>query len=102
MHRSSGRCESGRGYHTPLLYSHTRTWADCILVNNAGTTRDKLIIQMSTADFEHVIDSNLRSTFLCTRAALRPMMKARWGRIVNITSIAGLLGSAGQANYSAS
>lgn len=73
-----------------------------ILVNNAGTTRDKLIIQMSTADFEHVIDSNLRSTFLCTRAALRPMMKARWGRIVNITSIAGLLGSAGQANYSAS
>lgn len=73
-----------------------------ILVNNAGTTRDKLIIQMSTEDFEHVIDSNLRSTFLCTRAALRPMMKARWGRIVNITSIAGLLGSAGQANYSAS
>jgi 3-oxoacyl-[acyl-carrier protein] reductase len=73
-----------------------------ILVNNAGTTRDKLIIQMSTTDFEHVIDSNLRSTFLCTRIALRPMMKARWGRIVNITSIAGLLGSAGQANYSAS
>jgi 3-oxoacyl-[acyl-carrier protein] reductase len=73
-----------------------------ILVNNAGTTRDKLIIQMSSTDFEHVINSNLRSTFLCTRAALRPMMKARWGRIVNITSIAGLLGSAGQANYSAS
>jgi 3-oxoacyl-[acyl-carrier protein] reductase len=73
-----------------------------ILVNNAGTTRDKLLIQMSIADFEHVIDSNLRSTFLCTRAALRPMMKARWGRIVNITSIAGLLGSAGQANYGAS
>ena len=73
-----------------------------ILVNNAGTTRDKLLIQMSTADFEHVVDSNLRSTFLCTKAALRTMMKARWGRIVNITSIAGLLGSAGQANYSAS
>lgn len=73
-----------------------------ILVNNAGTTRDKLILQMSTADFEHVIESNLRSTFLCTKAVLRGMMKARWGRIVNVASVAGLLGSAGQANYSAS
>src|SRR5213592_167695 len=73
-----------------------------ILVNNAGTTRDKLILQMSLADFEHVIDSNLRSAFLCTKAALRGMMRARWGRIVNISSVAGLLGSAGQANYSAS
>lgn len=73
-----------------------------ILVNNAGTTRDKLILQMSLADFEHVIDSNLRSAFLCTKAALRNMMKARWGRIVNVTSVAGLLGPAGQANYSAS
>lgn len=57
---------------------------------------------MSLADFEHVIDSNLRSTFLCTKAALRPMMKARWGRIVNISSVAGLLGPGGQANYAAS
>lgn len=73
-----------------------------ILVNNAGTTRDKLILQMSLADFEHVMDSNVRSTFLCTKAALRGMMKARWGRIVNIASVAGLLGSAGQANYGAS
>ncbi len=73
-----------------------------ILVNNAGTTRDKLILQMSLADFEHVMDSNLRATFLCTKAALRGMMKARWGRIVNVTSIAGLLGPAGQANYGAS
>jgi 3-oxoacyl-[acyl-carrier protein] reductase len=73
-----------------------------ILVNNAGTTRDKLIIQMSMADFEHVMNVNLRSAFLCTRAALRGMMKARWGRIVNVASIAGLLGSAGQANYAAS
>ncbi len=73
-----------------------------ILVNNAGTTRDKLILQMSLADFEHVLDSNLRSVFLCTKAALRGMMKARWGRIVNVSSVAGLLGSAGQANYSAS
>lgn len=73
-----------------------------ILVNNAGTTRDKLILQMSLADFEHVIDSNLRSAFLCTKAALRSMMRARWGRIVNVSSIAGVLGSAGQANYAAS
>ncbi len=73
-----------------------------ILINNAGTTRDKLILQMSLADFEHIIDSNLRSAFLCTKAALRGMMKARWGRIVNVASVAGLLGSAGQANYSAS
>lgn len=73
-----------------------------ILVNNAGTTRDKLILQMSVADFEHVVDTNLRSAFLCTKAALRGMMKARWGRIVNVSSVAGLLGSAGQANYSAS
>jgi 3-oxoacyl-[acyl-carrier protein] reductase len=73
-----------------------------ILVNNAGTTRDKLILQMSLNDFEHILDSNLRSTFLCTRTALRGMMKARWGRIVNISSTAGLLGSPGQANYSSS
>lgn len=73
-----------------------------ILVNNAGTTRDKLILQMSLEDFEHVINTNLRSAFLCTKAALRGMMKARWGRIINITSVAGLLGSAGQANYAAS
>ncbi|GHO50092.1 hypothetical protein KSX_82550 [Ktedonospora formicarum] len=73
-----------------------------ILVNNAGTTRDKLILQMSLADFQHIIDSNLRSTFLCTKAALRGMMKARWGRIVNVASISGLLGNAGQANYSSS
>ena len=73
-----------------------------ILVNNAGTTRDKLILQMSLADFEYVVDTNLRSAFLCTKAALRSMIKARWGRIVNISSPAGLLGNAGQANYSAS
>lgn len=73
-----------------------------ILVNNAGTTRDKLILQMSLADFEYVLNTNLRSAFLCTKAVLRGMMKARWGRIVNVSSIAGLLGSAGQANYASS
>ncbi|HTK09137.1 MAG TPA: 3-oxoacyl-ACP reductase family protein [Ktedonobacteraceae bacterium] len=73
-----------------------------ILVNNAGTTHDKLILQMSLDDFEQVFATNLRSTFLCTKAVLRPMMKARWGRIVNVASVAGLLGPAGQANYGAS
>jgi 3-oxoacyl-[acyl-carrier protein] reductase len=73
-----------------------------VLVNNAGTTRDKLILQMTPADFSAILQTNLHSAFLCTRAALRPMMRARWGRIVNVSSVAGLLGNAGQANYSAS
>ena len=73
-----------------------------ILVNNAGTTRDKLILQMSPADFDYIIASNLRSAFLCTKAVLRGMMKARWGRIVNVASVAGIMGPAGQANYAAS
>lgn len=73
-----------------------------ILVNNAGTTRDRLILQMKLEEFEGVIAANLRSTFLCTRAALRTMLRARWGRIVNVASISGLMGQVGQANYSAS
>ncbi|HEY1349640.1 MAG TPA: 3-oxoacyl-[acyl-carrier-protein] reductase [Ktedonobacteraceae bacterium] len=73
-----------------------------VLVNNAGTTRDKLILQMTPADFSTILQTNLHSAFLCTRAALRAMMRARWGRIVNVSSVAGLLGNAGQANYSAS
>jgi 3-oxoacyl-[acyl-carrier protein] reductase len=73
-----------------------------ILVNNAGTTRDKLILQMSLNDFDSILRTNLHSAFLCTKAALRGMMKARWGRIVNVSSVVGLLGTAGQANYGAS
>ena len=73
-----------------------------ILVNNAGTTNDRLIMQMKLDDFQQVIQTNLVSAFLCTRAALRPMLKARWGRIVNVTSISGMMGQVGQANYAAS
>jgi len=73
-----------------------------VLVNNAGITRDTLIMRMSEDDWDAVIDTNLKSTFLVTRAALRPMLRQRAGRIVNITSISGVIGNAGQANYSAS
>lgn len=73
-----------------------------ILVNNAGTTRDRLILQMKREEFEGLLQANLISAFLCTRAALRAMMRARWGRIVNVSSISGLMGQVGQANYAAS
>jgi 3-oxoacyl-[acyl-carrier protein] reductase len=73
-----------------------------ILVNNAGTTYDRLLIQMTLEQFDNVLRTNLHSAFLCTRAALRSMLRARWGRVVNVASISGLLGQAGQANYAAS
>jgi 3-oxoacyl-[acyl-carrier protein] reductase len=70
-----------------------------ILVNNAGTTRDTLIMRMSEEDWDIVIDTNLKGTFNCIKAASRLMIRQRYGRIVNITSVAGLAGNAGQANY---
>ena len=73
-----------------------------ILVNNAGATNDRLIMQMKLDDFQQVLQTNLVSAFLCTRAALRPMLKARWGRIINVSSISGMMGQVGQANYAAS
>jgi 3-oxoacyl-[acyl-carrier protein] reductase len=72
-----------------------------ILVNNAGRTADNLLVRMSEEEWDSVIETNLRSTFLFSRAALRPMIKARYGRIINISSIDGLVGNAGQSNYSA-
>ena len=72
-----------------------------ILVNNAGITRDNLLVRMSAEDWDAVLDLNLRGAFLVTKAALRPMMKQRGGRIVNVSSISGVIGNAGQANYSA-
>jgi 3-oxoacyl-[acyl-carrier protein] reductase len=72
-----------------------------ILVNNAGTTRDGLLATMTEEDFDAIIRQNLKSTFNCSRAVLRQMLKQRYGRIVNITSLVGLIGGAGQTNYAA-
>ncbi len=73
-----------------------------ILVNNAGVTRDNLLMRMDEKDWDLVLQVNLKGAFLCTRAASRPMMKQRGGKIVNIASVVGLMGNAGQANYAAS
>jgi 3-oxoacyl-[acyl-carrier protein] reductase len=72
-----------------------------ILVNNAGVSRDTLILRMSEEDWDQVMATNLRGSFLCTRAVLRTMIRHRWGRIINISSVSGLAGNAGQANYAA-
>ncbi len=72
-----------------------------ILVNNAGVARDGLVMRMSDDDWNTVLNVDLKSAFLCTRAVLRPMLKQRWGRIVSIASIVGIAGNAGQANYAA-
>jgi 3-oxoacyl-[acyl-carrier protein] reductase len=72
-----------------------------ILVNNAGITRDGLMLRMDEKSWDEVIATNLRSAYLCSRNALRPMLRARWGRIINVSSVAGLSGNPGQANYAA-
>jgi len=77
------------------------TWGRLdVLVNNAGIIRDTLLLRMSEEDWDAVLTTNLKGAFLCTKAALRPMLKQRWGRIVSISSISGLRGNPGQANYS--
>jgi 3-oxoacyl-[acyl-carrier protein] reductase len=73
-----------------------------VLVNNAGITRDNLLLRMSPEQFDEVIATNLRSVYLCTRSALRGMLRARWGRVLSIASVAGITGNPGQANYAAS
>ena len=73
-----------------------------ILVNNAGITRDNLILRMSEADFDAVLDANLKGAFLCCKEAARRMVRQRWGRIINLSSVVALRGNAGQTNYAAS
>ena len=73
-----------------------------VLVNNAGITRDGLLVRMKTADWDAVLDTNLKGSFLCTKVVGKIMMKQRYGRIINIASVVGVTGNAGQANYSAS
>ncbi len=86
-----------------LVKFATETFGDLsILVNNAGITRDQLIMLMPEADWDAVINTNLKSTFNCSKAAIKQMMRKRTGRIINIASVAGQMGNAGQTNYSAS
>src|SRR4030088_3088313 len=73
-----------------------------ILVNNAGITRDQLVMRMKRADWDAVLSTNLTSAYLCIQQVIGPMLKQRWGRIINITSVFGQMGQAGQANYAAS
>ena len=73
-----------------------------ILVNNAGITGDGLAMRLRDADWERVLDTNLTGSFRCARALMRPMMRKRWGRIINVASVVGLSGNPGQANYTAS
>jgi len=88
---------------TALVQQVEERFGSCdILVNNAGITRDNLMLRMKDDDWDAVLDANLRSAFVAIRAASRGMMKRRWGRIVNITSVVGLMGNKGQANYAAS
>ena len=73
-----------------------------VLVNNAGINRDGLILRMNESDWDKVLDVNLKSAFLCTKSILRSMLRNKWGRIINLSSVVGVMGNLGQANYSAS
>ncbi len=100
----AARCDVAVAAEVEKFVSQVLTsWGSLdIVVNNAGTTRDTLLLRMSEEDWDTVVDGNLKGAFLMTRAALKPLIKQRRGKIVNITSVMGLIGSPGQANYSAS
>jgi 3-oxoacyl-[acyl-carrier protein] reductase len=86
-----------------MIKQVVKQWGNLdILVNNAGITRDNLLPRMSDEAWDEVINTNLRGAYLCTKFAVRPMMEQTWGRIINIASLAGVVGNIGQANYSAS
>jgi len=93
---------SAEGANTLMKDAIAAMGAVDILVNNAGQTRDGLAVRMKDEDWQQVLDVNLTAAFRLSRAALRPMMKARWGRIIGIASIVGVTGNPGQANYAAS
>jgi len=97
------QADVGKGADVERLFATTAEQLGpvSVLVNNAGITRDTLLLRMSEDDWDAVIETDLRSVYLCTKAALRGMIRARWGRIVNISSVVGLQGNAGQANYAA-
>jgi len=85
-----------------MVNSLVKEWGRIdILVNNAGIARDNLMMRMSQEEWDAVMDTNLRSAYFCSRAVLRPMLRNRWGRIISISSVVGLTGNAGQANYAA-
>lgn len=92
-----GSAEAVQAMVADLAKAHGRI---DILVNNAGIIRDTLLLRMSESDWDAVLNTNLKSAFMCTKAVVRYMMKQRWGRIVNISSISGVIGNPGQANYS--
>lgn len=98
------RADVGDFDSAAAMVKHTiETFGDLhILVNNAGITRDGLIMKMSEADWDDVMQTNLRAAFNCTKPAVRHMLRRRYGRIINITSVAGQMGNPGQTNYSAS
>ena len=93
--RDAAQCDA-------LVESVQKEFGDiAVLVNNAGITRDNLALRMKDADWDEVMETNLRAVFRLSRAVMRGMMKARWGRIINITSVVGASGNPGQANYAA-
>lgn len=102
-HRGFGCDVSDPAQVTALVAAVEEQMGSCdILVNNAGITKDNLMLRIKDDDWDAVLDANLRSAFVAIRAASRGMMKRRWGRIINITSVVGIIGNKGQANYAAS
>lgn len=108
IERAGGRAvavqaDVGKPSDVERLFAETteRLGPVAVLVNNAGITRDTLLLRMGEDDWDAVIETNLRAVYLCTKTAMRGMIRARWGRIVNVSSVVGLQGNAGQANYAA-